>query len=167
MRIIRWALSLAAIVALTNASVASPSQWDGGLSAERSPESTSHLAAIDQTAQSEVSEKVVDRLADGSFVSATDEEILSNIVASIEDAVSAQRLVLLNHEDESSFPGLLVYIPENSDSEVLADLAVPARRFLVGDEDLSDVDHTGSSAALEGSPDIAEAEMAQDGHEDR
>ena len=90
---------------------------------------------------------------------------------------SAQQVALLNHEDDS--PDLAANLaPRNNDptldlidalptSTPLADLAIPMRKFLLEDEDLIEVEHTGGLGLASATSDDAQAAWAQDGYEDR
>ena len=91
-----------------------------------------------------------------------------------------QQLVHLNHEDDLLVPpDYRVTADVTSQDDLAPDEidplplstelgeVVPARRFLLNDEDVIDVEHTGSVQTALATPDNDQGQWAQDGYEDR
>jgi hypothetical protein len=119
---------------------------------------------------------LVDELGEKIPAFTSELDISSAVHVSVHVNDPSQRVALLNHEDDSAdiardlasesdlTPDLNDALPT---STALADLAIPMRRFLLEDEDLLEVEHTGAVETASATPDDAQALWAQDGYEDR
>jgi hypothetical protein len=123
----------------------------------------------------------INRLILASSVFKSDHDIVANGAAEVETVAPLQELVLLNHEDDfiaadhqvaaamipQSDHGPLDIIDPLPDPAATGELAaVPSRKFLLEDEDLSETGYTGSVGGPSAHFVAAQPELALDGYED-